>query len=290
MKKIAFALIGILSTITCLCQPAAGKLVFQQAQNIGITLELKGTVAQDAMGQNIDFKIEGTAAHLYKVTNATEDNNTLHHEIKRVTFKFDGMGQKPSFDSDVKKDLDGFFGAPVKDILNKTYDMVIDPTGKALLVKPEKIELAKVDERLTIVFNMLRDLTTVVYPPKKGEASFFKVLPDSAIALNGTWTQTGEDANGKFATVYTLSAITDSTMVIDFKGTSVSVAQAEMMGMQTTTKMNHNHTGKIILDKATGLIREKTINTESNGATTVMGNNLPVTSKTTVIIRVNRNQ
>ena len=75
-------------------------------------------------------------------------------------------------------------------------------------------------------------------------------------------------------------------MIVDFKGTSTSVTQAEMMGMQTSTKMNNSYTGKIILDKATGIIREKTTSTESNGATEVMGNSLPVTSKTTLPIHV----
>ena len=51
--------------------------------------------------------------------------------------------------------MDGMFGASAKDILSKNFDMIIDPAGKALLVKPEKIELAKADDRLAIVFTML---------------------------------------------------------------------------------------------------------------------------------------
>jgi hypothetical protein len=220
------------------------------------------------------------------VTNATDNNSTLHHDVKRVLFNFDGMGQKRSFDSDNKKDLDGLFGATVKDILGKAYDMIIDPAGKTLLVKPEKIELAKIDDRLGIVLNLLKDVTNVVYPPKKNDASFFKVLPETEVGLGESWTESGADSIGMFKTTYTLSAITDSTIIADIKGQSATVTKAEMMGMQTSTTMNNAYTGKVIIDKVTGVIREKTITTVSNGSTEAMGGTMPVTSKTTIIITV----
>jgi hypothetical protein len=59
-----------------------------------------------------------------------------------------------------------------------------------------------------------------------------------------------------------------------------------MMGNESTTIMNNKTTGKIILDKLTGIIREKTSTIESNGSTVVMGNTVPVTSKTTILIKV----
>jgi hypothetical protein len=43
---------------------------------------------------------------------------------------------------------------------------------------------------------------------------------------------------------------------------------------------------QIILDKITGLIKEKTTTIESNGNTEAMGGNTPVTSKTTIVIQV----
>jgi hypothetical protein len=60
-----------------------------------------------------------------------------------------------------------------------------------------------------------------------------------------------------------------------------------MMGRETVTTMNSTSNGKIILDKATGIVKEKTINTESNGNTEAMGATVPVTAKTTIIIHVN---
>jgi len=287
MKKTTFfILITVFPAMAGFCQKVSGRLVFQQAQVIAVTTEVKSTVSQEAMGQAIDFTADGTAVHSYKVTNTTDDNITLHHEMKSIAFNFDGMGQKRSFDSENKKDLDGQFGPIVKDILNKTFDLIIDTAGMVLLAKPEKLDLSKADDRLAVVLNMLKDVTNVVYPPKKNEASFFKVLPGKGIALNESWTEAIEDAIGKANTIYTLTAITDSTIVIDFKGNSVTITKAEMMGRETVTNMNNAFTGKIILDRITGIIREKTIVTESNGTTEAMGGTLPVTSKTNITIHV----
>ena len=286
MKKICLVFVLLAATIVSPAQKIAGRLLFQQGQVIEVTLEVKTTVSQEAGGSAIDFIANGNAKHAFKVTNATDNNSTLHHDVKKITFNFDGMGQKRSFDSDNPKDLDGFFGKPVKEILSKSYDMIIDPAGKALLIKPEKIELAKQDDRLGIVFNLLRDVTNVVYPPKKNESSFFKVLPEKETGLNDSWSESGADSNGVFKTIYTLSAITDSTAVVDFKGNSSFVTKGEVMGMQTMTTMNNAYSGTVIIDKATGIVREKTINTLSNGSTEAMGGTMPVTSKTTMVIKV----
>ena len=97
-----------------------------------ISLKLKTTIAQQAMGQSIDFNVDATGDHSYKVTNTTEDNTTLNHKVQHITFAFDGMGQKTKFDSNVEKDLNGTFGKPVKDILEKKYDIIIDPSGKVM--------------------------------------------------------------------------------------------------------------------------------------------------------------
>lgn len=267
-------------------QKVNGKLKFEQGQTIEIAMQLKTSIAQQAMGQAIDFDLDGSTNHLYKVTNATDDNNTLHHQVQQITFKFDGMGQKRSFDSNNEKDMNGQFGKPIKEMLDKTFDMIIDPTGKVLMVQPEKVENAKMDDRMAIITNMLKDVLDVVQPPQKGNASFFKVLPENEAGKGDSWNESAENQSGKSNTSYTVSDITDSTIVVDFTGNSVTVTKAEMMGNETITTMNNKTTGKIIINKTTGIIREKTTFTESNGSTEVMGSTLPVTSKTTVTITV----
>ncbi len=267
-------------------QKISGKLKFDKGKTFAIYVNIKTSVAQQVGGNAIDFTAVGSAIHSYKVTDATTDNTTLHHEAKKITFNFEGMGQKRSFDSDNEKDMTGQFGEPVKNILNKEFDVTIDPNGKVLTVNPEKMDTVEADERLAIVLNMLKDITDVVYSPQKGEASFFKILPAGETAMEESWTDSTQNETGEFKTVYTLSGITDSTIVIDFKGTAATVSKAMMMGRETVSTMNSTSNGKIILDKTTRIVKEKTVNTESNGNTEAMGGTMPVTAKTTITIHV----
>ena len=223
---------------------------------------------------------------LILATNATDDNTTLRHEVKRINFAFDGMGQKQKFDSDVEKDMKGPFGKPVKDMLEKKYDMIIDPSGLVKMAFPEKITLAEGDSRMAIITNMLKGVTDIVQPPQKGKASFFYVLPDTAVSTGSKWKTNSIENGGRTETEYTITEINDSTIIVDFTENSSSVSKAEMMGNPTTTSLKNKSTGKIILDRVTNIIKEKTMTTESTGSTETSFGDLPVTSKTTTTIIV----
>jgi hypothetical protein len=252
-------------------------------------MQVKTTIAQQAMGQAIDFNVDATGNHCFKVTNINDDNSTLNHSVQRVAFAFDGMGQKRNFDSNNEKDLNGPFGKPVKDLLEKKYNMVIDPAGKTMMVIPEKVDSPNSDPRMAIITTMIKDLFNLVQPPKKGAASFFKVLPESETGIGESWTESYTNETGKFDAAYSISNINDTTIVVDFATSSSTVTKAEMMGNETITAMNHKSTGKIILDRVTGIIKEKTETTESTGNTETSFGTLPVTSKTVTTITVKAN-
>ncbi len=284
-SKLSAAALWLLS-LGAAGQKVTGRLHFEQGQALEIRLKVNTTIAQQAMGQAIDFTVDAAGQHTYKVTNTTEDNSTLNHQVNHVSFAFDGMGQKRSFDSDKEADMKGMFGKPMKELLEKKYDIIIDPGGKTLMALPEKIELTAGDSRMAIITNMLQDIFDLVQPPAKGSSSFFKVLPDSATGKGEPWTESYTNARGKFDAAYSISDITDSTIVVDFAASSVTVTKAEMMGNETTTTMNSKSTGKIIVDRVTGILREKTFSTESNGNTESSFGTLPVTSKSSTTITV----
>jgi len=286
MKQIILFPACLLLGVAAFSQKVSSRLKFEQGQVLEISLQSKTTIAQQAMGQAIDFTVDASGNHSYKVTNTTDDNSTLNHSVQRILFSFDGMGQKRNFDSGEEKDLNGQFGKPVKELLEKKYDMVIDTAGKTMLVIPEKIVLSGADPRMAIITSMMKDVFDIVQPPEKGKASFFKILPETATGKDEPWTESYTNGNGKFDAAYKIADINDSTIVVDFATSSVTVTKAEMMGNETTTTMNNKSTGKIILDRATGIMREKTETTESSGNTETSFGTLPVTSKTSVVIRV----
>ncbi len=276
-------------SLTVSAQTVDGKVKLQQAQVIEINLQTKTTIAQQAMGQSIDFNVDAACLHQYDVINTTEDNHSLKHTVKRISFNFDGMGQKQAFNSDNPKDLNGQMGKPVKELLDKKYNMIIDPYGKVLLTMPESFQASATDSRMAIISSMMKEVVDVVQPPKKGKGSFFRVIPEKegGVKVGESWTESGATLTDKYETTYVLTAVTDSTVIVDFTGTSSTVTKAEMMGSETTTTLSHKLTGKITLDKTTLMIREKTTNIESTGNTESSFGNLPLTSKTTTVITVN---
>jgi hypothetical protein len=286
LRKIFLPLLVIFTAPRLQSQTNIGKLTFEKGQRFEILLDIKSKIVQQAMGQTIDFTANANTHHSYKVTNATEDNTTLNHQIDTITFNFDGWGQKVKFNSANEKDMKSMFGKPMKDVLDKRFSIIIDPTGNTLMAIPEKIKLADMDSRMALFASLLKDVTDLVQPPAKGSASFFKILPASETATGSNWTESTESENNKAETTYTLAAITDSTIVIHFTGISTTTGKAEMMGQEMTTTMNNKHTGKIIADKVTGIIKEKTIKTESSGTTEGAFGSVPVTSNTTTIITV----
>lgn len=287
MLKNHFSLLAFFFiTAVAAAQTVTGQLQFVQGQTFEITMQVKTTIAQEAMGQAIDFNVEATGLHSYKVTNTTADNTTLNHQLNHVRFSFDGMGQKKDFDSNIDKDINGQFGKPIKELLEKKYDIIIDNNGKTLMAVPEKIKLGETDSRMAIITSMLKEVTDLVQPPQKGRASFFQVLPEKEAGIGDAWTESYENENGKFDAAYVIKEITDSVIVIEFAANSVTITKAEMMGNETITTMNNKSTGKIILDRATGILREKVINTASTGNTEASFGSVPVTSKTSTIITV----
>lgn len=269
-------------------QQIEGKVKLQQAQVIEISLQTKTTISQQAMGQSIDFNVDAGCRHQYLVTNSTEDNHTLRHTVQQIGFNFDGMGQKQQFNSDNPKDLNGQMGKPVKEMLEKKYDMIIDPFGTVKMTIPETFPTSAQDNRMAIISSMMREVVDVVQPPKKGKGSFFRVIPEKegGMKVGESWTESGATLTDKYETTYVIKAVTDSTVLIEFTGTSNTVTKAEMMGGETTTTLSHKSTGNIILDKATMLITEKTTTTESNGNTESAFGTLPVNSKTTSVVKV----
>jgi Family of unknown function (DUF6263) len=281
-KPVALFFLFFLSCINLLGQKVSGNLQFKEGKTYIITTDLANTIAQQTSGQPVDFSATGKAIHSYKVINTTPNSSVLQHKVKGISFVFEGMGKKRAFDTDNEKDMENNPGPLFKEILEKSFSLIIDPSGKTLNASPEKIELTKQDESMVIIMSMLRELTGVVYPPKKGDASFFRVLPAYEIGIGDTWTDSLINENEKTITTNTLSAITDSTIVVSFKTISTSKLKIQMMGMDATSAMNSTADGTIILDRLTGIIREKTSTIDANGTTQTTIGTMPTTGKITI--------
>lgn len=276
-------LTGILSSHA---QKVSSFPLFEAGKKLTIQMEIKNTLAQQAGGQTIDFSAAGQITHYYSVMGTASGQTTLLHGLEKINIQFQGMGQKKSFDSENKMISDDPLDKQLEEILSRKFEIIIDSTGRIIRSNPEKIELSSKEESQLITAIMLKDLTSIVQPPSKGSTSFFSVLPAYPVGMGDTWTDFVRKGNEQFLTSYTLSAISDSAFIIDFKTISSATINTEMMGQHAATMLNSTATGQIIIDKTTGLPLRKTSLIESNGTTEALGGKVPIRGRTEVTIEV----
>jgi hypothetical protein len=262
-----------------------GGLNLEKGQIILMRVEMTNNSFQTVGAQVINFRVIGSAVHQYTVTNSSANGFTLHHEVKQMVFSFDGMGQKKNFDSNLEDDLKGPFGPYFHDLLSRRFDVNIDSSGKVISYKPDKTSLPKPDEKMVTIIDMLKPLMQLSYPSKSG-IGLFSPLPTTPVSPGISWIESIDSEYEKSTTTYTLSAITDSTILVDLKTTETCNSTSEKMGRPTKTNQNNASVGKIIIDRKTGILQQRLVTTDSKGNTEAMGGTVPVAGKTEVSIKV----
>ncbi|MBS1654392.1 MAG: hypothetical protein JSU05_06095 [Bacteroidetes bacterium] len=287
MKKAIAIVSTFIFSFAIHAQKITGKLTFTQGQQFQVNTSIKTTSSQQAMGQEMEIKVEASGLDIFKVSNSGADNTTITHSVKKINVNFDGMGQKRGFNSDKPSDMKGEIGDAMKKMLAKTYNMVIDPSGTVLMTMPEEYPKDKDDDAGNMMTSMINELSALSEIPKKGSNSFFKILPSYEIGVGDTWTDTTTREEGTTITNYTLTSVNDTAIVINYISNGRTEVTRQVMGMESTTKLKTKTTGTIILDKATGIIKQRTATAESSGIIDVMNQSLPVTSTMELTMTVN---
>lgn len=288
MKQLV-SLAFIVCTVNATAQKASNKLTFQKGQKLEMTTQVKNVIAQEMMGQNIEFNVDATITNSFDVADVAAGNAVIEGKTKRMQFNFEGMGQSKKFDSENEADMKSEGGKAAEKSLKNKYTMTVDPNGKIVAVKKDDDTPngAKADAAADPMAAMMGQIFEGMGSPEVGKSSVFKILPDKEVSKGETWsdsTSTGKDEKTK--TVYTVSDINDATIIVDFTQDGNSVRKQEMQGMEMTMNMKNKANGKITLDKKTGLLKQKTVTTESTGTIDVMGQSMPMTTKSTATTTV----
>ena len=285
--RLLASLVLMLLSFFAQAQKVAGKIVFQPGQVLTVNMKSSTTNLVSAMGQELEMKTEVIADHQFKVTNTTDENHTLSHEINRVRFNSDGMGNTMSFDSQSEKDLNGQLGAPVKDLLSKKYNLVIDASGNTLMAMNEGASTGKAGAEAGMLAQFVSGLTELTQAPKQGEASFFKVLPATEVGVGDAWTNTIDRNGTKIEEAYSIAEINENFITLNYLSNSNSTTVQENMGMEVTITMKNKSEGKIKVDRKSGILKEKTITTTATGTVASGYGDFPINSASTSVITIN---
>jgi len=265
------SLLLMVVTISAQAQKVSGKLLFQPGQVLNVSAKSTMSNLVNAMGQEIELKSESTIDQFYRVTNTTDESHTLSHEVN----------------SDSEKDMKGQFGGPVKELMAKKMNLVIDASGTTMMAMSDGSNTKKSDGGGDMLAQFIGGLSEMIEAPKQGEASFSKVSPSNEVAKGDGWTQTIDRNGSKIEEAYSVAEINENAIILNFlSNTSTSRAQ-ENNGMEVTINVKNKTEGKITVDRKTGIVKEKTLNTTATGTVSTGMGEFPINSTTTTIITVN---
>lgn len=281
MKKVFIAVL-LFSTLTSFAQKASSKLTFAKGQKLEVVTNMNIT-SQSMMGPS-----SGTIviADAYTVTDAASNSFSMSKAPKQIKLNFSVGSQEIKVDSDNPQDLNSMFGQPIKEIMNAKQEFTIDATGKILAVKKDEKKTKSNSEQSNMMGMMLPGLDLSASMPKEGNPSFFQILPTREIGIGESWKDSINIEGNKNVTVYKVKDITANEIILDFTSEGTTVSSQSAMGMDINVNAETKANGTILIDKATGVIKQKTSNNNTETRMNLGGREMTSTIKTTAVTNV----
>lgn len=285
MKRILLiAVLGL--TISSFAQN--GKLTFQKGQKIEMTVESKKLSTLELMGQPMESTVNATITTSYDIKDVNANGTVIEHKVKRLVFTADGMGQKQSFDSEKESDLQGELGKILEKSIKNKYTLTLDPSGKITNVKlDDDNPNAKPNDDSEMIAELVSSqLGLNLNTPKAGGVSELAILPALSLKKGDTWVDTASTVETTRSTNYTVKSINDNEVTLDFTEVTNVQATKTIMGTQAIVKAKNSSTGNIVIDKKTGILKQKTSTIDTDGNIEAQGQSIPQKEKTTVTVTV----
>lgn len=276
MKKF-FLPLFLFAAASVSAQKLTGKLSFQNGQKLEV-VTTSNTTTEMMMGESAST---ATTTELYEVKSTADAGTTVERSMKKLKLNLSIMGQEKSIDSDNPEDLKGMIGEPIKDLLNTKNEFVID--GNGLIIAAKDAEKKSGGNDMMGMFLQGMNMGSGL---AKGSKSFFASLPAYEVGKGDSWKDTTDMGGTSTVTTYSVKDITDTEVLLDFVSAGNIDSKQEMMGMSVSVKGTVKSNGTVIVDKATGLPKQKNITSVTDSAATVSGQEMNTKATTTAVITV----
>ncbi|HET7897516.1 MAG TPA: DUF6263 family protein, partial [Flavisolibacter sp.] len=272
-----------LSTAVAFGQKAFNQLTFTRGQKLEVVTNMNVS-AESLMGPSSGTI---TIADTYTVNDAKANAFTLVKVPKQIKMNFTMGSQEMKVDSDNPNDLNGMLGQPVKEIMSQKPEFTIDALGKIISVKKDKTKDTDEEGAAAGMMGMMlpgMDLSSAV--PQEGNPSLFQVLPNHEVKIGDSWTDSINIEGNQNLTTYLVKDINDKDVVLDYKGRGKTITSKEAMGMKVDVNADNRTTGSIVIDKASGIIKQKTSTNTTETTMNLGGREMTSTIKTTMVTNV----
>ena len=272
MKNIVLAACLVFS-LSSYAQKVSNNLQFEKGKKLELIYKANST--STSMGET---KMDVNITRSFDVEDVVNGNAVIEHKIKRIQFNVESMMGNEKFDSEKEADRKGDIGKALEKTLKNKYTMTLDATGRVVSVKQDDTDKDKQptpEDRMLL--GMIEGIAGKIGAPEVGETSLFSILPAREVAVGETWL----DTTATRSTQYTIRNITDDEIVVGYTETLNNEQKQEVNGMTITIVSADKTSGDIRIDRKTGLLKEKTATTTSEGSMSVMGQSMPMNSTST---------
>ena len=282
MKK--FSLIVTISLFLTIASYAqSGTISLNKGQKFSIENKVTAVSSQEMMGQSMESKADFSTLSTIEVKEVKDNNFNITNNILRMKATMSAMGQDMGFDSDKKDDLESTDkGIDLKSIINHPKDVVVDNTGKIISPKSGEPKKDPSDMSGMMMKRLLGD------NPNDGGFGLnfiFLSLPKN-VATGYTWVDSSFQGGIKSSTIYTVKELNGSEATLTISGTIDTDTQAEMQGVEVSTKLKGKMKGEEIVDIKSGILKTRNTITETSGIVSAQGMDIPMTSKITSAVSV----
>lgn len=255
----------------------------QNAKNIVLTKGQEIEVSTTSSSQSelsMGMTMNNNTATTSKLVVVDEDQEsyTLTSTLTKMKLSMEGMGQNAEYDSEKSEDKDSEIGKAMSDKINKATTYHLNKvTGKITVDKGKES-----DENSGGMMGM-----GMGSDASSGTGDAFLIITSDK-NVGDSWSESVSSNGLTTKKNYKILSIQNDIANVELKGTITGTTEQEMQGNSIKMKTDAKLDGKITSNIKTGLVYMIKMDADINGTVEAMGQEMPVTSKTTTTTLFNQ--
>ncbi len=272
MNKLLFSLIVVCSSSILFAQNSKIQLIPGQVIIVENSVNIEASLS---MGMELNSS--STTQNTLTVKTVTDNNFIISNSLTKLIINMSMMGQNTNYDSENKNAGSTEVTQALEKKMNKPVDINIDSkTGKQILNK-EKIKNVTSDDENPMMglMNMFAESTDEAIV-----TGAIELIPIGK-TIGDKWADTSKSKDLKTIRTFTLLSISGNEAIIQIEAQTTALNKIEMQGMEIEFKSNSKTKSEITTNTSTGLVQKRNSTTDVTGSFQLMGQDVPISSKST---------
>ena len=236
------------------------------------------TDIQASLTMGMELTSNSATVNALEVKNSTANNYTVSNALTKMKVSMNMMGQSNNYNSDNKEGNNEDMAKIFDEKLNKQVTVLVDnKTGAATIEKKKEKKADDTDDAdpTAGLMKMFADNSDEAIV-----AGAFEMIPKGK-SVGESWADTTTAKDMKMIRTNTLKSITGNEAVIQSVIVSTGKNKLNFQEMEFEVKSETKTNGEIIMDLSSGLVKKRTNVADITGSIQMMGQDMPISAKST---------